>query len=117
MKDYKVGEVIKCQVTGIEQYGVFVKIDNKYDGLIHISEVTYNYVRDIKDYANIGDVIYAKIIEIDNLDYKMKLSIKDIDYKQSGREKRIIESEKGFMPLKKMLPIWTKEKLDEINNI
>ena len=41
--NYKVGDIISGQVTGIEKYGIFVNIDPWYDGLIHISEISSNY--------------------------------------------------------------------------
>ena len=115
MEMYKVGDIVRCKVTGIEDYGIFVNINENYNGLIHISEITYNFVRNINDYSSIGDFIFARILEIDSKEYKMKLSIKDLDYKNSGRLKKIIESEKGFNPLKDMLPIWMEEKLNEFN--
>ena len=43
---YKVGEIIEVEVTGIESYGIFVKADNDYTGLIHISEIDNNYIKD-----------------------------------------------------------------------
>ena len=46
---YKVGEIIEVEVTGIESYGIFVKADNDYTGLIHISEIK-------GDYYNFDDV-------------------------------------------------------------
>lgn len=116
MKKYKIGDIIKCQVTGIENYGIFVNVDVNYSGLIHISEITYNFVRNINDYANIGDFIYCEVIEIDDFTRKMKLSIKDLDYKNSGNLKKIVESERGFKPLEEMLPKWTREKVDELKN-
>ena len=44
MKRYHIGEVIKCTVSGIEPYGVFVNIDKNFNGLIHISEVSNEFV-------------------------------------------------------------------------
>lgn len=116
MENFKIGDIVKCQVSGIESYGIFVNVDEKYNGLIHISEITYKYVRNINDYAKVGDVIYGEIIDIDESDFKMKLSIKDIDYKYSGKTTKIIESEKGFKPLEEMLPKWMQDKLNEIDN-
>lgn len=113
MVKYKIGDIIKCKVTGIENYGIFVSVDEIYSGLIHISEITYNFVRNIRDYTNVGDIIYGKILGIDENECKMKLSIKDLDYKNTGRLKKIIESETGFKPLEDMLPKWTIEKLNE----
>ena len=115
MEKYKVGDIVKCKVTGIENYGIFVNIDEIYSGLIHISEITYNFVRNINDYSSVGDFIFARILEIEEDSHKMKLSIKDLDYKNSGDLKKILESEKGFSPLKEMLPKWTNDKLKELD--
>ena len=116
MESYKNNQVIKCLVSGIEKYGIFVNIDKSYSGLIHISEVSSEFVRDLNDYVQKGDMIYAKIIEIDENNKQMKLSIKDIDYKNSGEKKKSLESPNGFMPLKNALGVWTKEKLQEIED-
>lgn len=115
MKRYKVGEVIKCVVSGVEPYGLFVNIDKNFNGLIHISEVSNEFVRDVNDYVKVGEEIYAKIIEIDGKDHQMKLSIKDIDYANSGIERDSIDNTEGFKSLKDNLPIWMDEKLKEIN--
>ena len=102
MSDYKVGSIIKGQVTGIEKYGIFINIDPWYDGLIHISEISQGFVKDINDYVKIGDTIYCQILEVDEDNLQLKLSIKNIK-----------ESRRGFLPLKNNLPIWIKEKLNE----
>ncbi len=116
MESYKNNQVIKCLVTGIEKYGIFVNIDKTYSGLIHISEVSNEFVRDLNDYVQKGDMIFAKIIDIDYDSKQMKLSIKDIDYKNSGEKKKSLESANGFTPLKDALGVWTKEKLQEITD-
>lgn len=115
MKKYKVGEVIKCKVSGIEPYGIFVSIDNNFNGLIHISEVSNEFVRDVNDYVKVDEEIFAKIIEIDGSEHQMKLSIKDIDFANSGMERDEIDTSKEFKSLKDNLPIWMNEKLEEFN--
>ena len=62
MKKYKVGEVITFKVSGIEPYGIFVSVDKKYSGLIHISEISNEFVRNINDYVKLEEQIYCKII-------------------------------------------------------
>ena len=49
MDDIKVNDIIEVVVTGIQKYGAFVLINNKYDGLIHISEISSGYVKNIND--------------------------------------------------------------------
>lgn len=115
MKKYKVGQIIKCRVTGIEKYGIFVSVDKHYNGLIHISEVSSEFVRNINDYVKIDDSIFAKILSVENGDGKMKLSIKDIDYKNTGKNKVSLESSNGFIPLKNALAGWMESKLVDID--
>ena len=47
MSKYKMGDIIKCKVSGITNYGFFAKIDKDYVGLCHISEVSNDFVKDI----------------------------------------------------------------------
>ncbi len=117
MKEYKKGDIIKGQVTGIEKYGIFINIDAYYDGLIHISEISKDFVRDIRDYVEIGETIFVKIINVDEENLQIKLSIKDIDYKIKRRPNRVKESKNGFNPLAEALPKWVAAKLKEINYI
>ena len=115
MRDFKEKDIITAKVTGIQEYGAFVNIDDKYDGLIHISEISYGFVKSINDFVKIGDKIYAEIINIDNDNNQLRLSIKDIDYKNDGsRLKRIAETKSGFEPLKDNLENWINTKIKEI---
>ena len=83
MEKVKKNDVIKVKVTGVQKYGAFVNSeDNNYDGLIHISEISYGYVKNVNDYLKIGDSIYAEVVEVSDKDNQLKLSIKDIDYKK-----------------------------------
>ena len=47
MPKIKNGDIIKCTVTGITDYGIFIKSENDYTGLCHISEISNYYVKDI----------------------------------------------------------------------
>ena len=111
---FKIGDTVKCIVTGFKEYGIFVKINDEYNGLIHISEISSSFVHNVADYAEIGEEIYAKVIDVNEMAKHLKLSIKNINYKIDGKE--IAESNKnGFLPLKEHLGIWINEKLKEIN--
>lgn len=111
---YDIGSIIKCQVTGIEKYGIFVKVDDNYSGLIHISEISPGFVRNIEDYVLVGNMIYAKVLEVDEDNLKIKLSIKGLDYKHNKNHPGSLEQGEGFLPLKEHLNIWIDEKLEEI---
>ena len=61
---YKIGDTVKCVITGFKEYGIFVKVANEFNGLIHISEISESFVRNVNDYVDICEEIYAKLIEI-----------------------------------------------------
>ena len=113
MDNIKIGDVIKCEVTGITNYGVFVKIDENYTGLIHISEISDKFVSNIEKLYIEGDIIDATVIEIDEEKKQIKLSVKDLN-KKGGKKKKIIEKGQGFKPLKENLEKWVKERLEEL---
>lgn len=115
MSKYENGKIVTGCVTGIENYGIFVSLDEYYSGLIHISEISTKFVKDINDYVNIGETIRVKIVEKDEDNCHLKLSIKDIDYRvNSKRRNKIIETEKGFETLSIKLEDWIEEKYAEI---
>ena len=58
MGNIKEKDIIKVKVTGVQPYGAFVSC-NDYNGLIHISEVSYGYVKDINGFMNVGDDILS----------------------------------------------------------
>ena len=113
MAKYKIGNIIRVTVTGIMNYGAFVRVDDTYNGLIHISEMSNKYVKKITDLVTEGDVIYAKIIDIDDNNFHMKLSIKDMKYKicKNVKKRKIIETSSGFTTLERNLPVWIASSL------
>lgn len=119
MTKYKKGKIIRGTVTGIESYGVFVSCDEYYSGLIHISEISHGFVKNVADYVSIGDVINVEILEVDEELGQLKLSIKNIDYKKNNLNKRrkIKETSLGFSSLAYHLPLWIDEELKKIKKI
>ena len=69
------GKIIEGKVTGITQFGAFVSFDGGKTGLVHISEIALEYVKDIKEHVKEGDTIKAKILSIDKTG-KISLSVK-----------------------------------------
>lgn len=115
MTKYNKDNVVVGYVTGIEKYGIFVNLDEYYSGLIHISEISSNFVRDVNDYVNIGETIKMKILEVDEENHHVKLSIKNIDYRMEKKKRnKIIETTRGFSTLKEQLNIWINDKIKEI---
>mgnify|MGYP004461562809 FL=1 len=113
---YKVGKIIAGCVTGIEKYGIFVSLDEYYSGLIHISEISDSYVRNIGDYVTIGETIKVKVIEANDNDFHVKLSIKNIDYRLNKKKRaKIVETKQGFSTLEKMMKVWIEQKKEVIS--
>ncbi len=71
-----IGDVIKGKVVRIAPFGAFVEIIPGVDGLVHISQVTHDYIKTLDDVLKVGDEVEAKIIKID--DKKITLSIKEL---------------------------------------
>ena len=117
MLKYEKGRIVTGQVTGIEKYGIFVSLDEFYSGLIHISEISDGFVKNISEYVNIGETIKAKVVETDEDNYHVKLSIKNMNYKIRRRKiSHLKETTQGFLPLEKKLDSWISKKLDEYNS-
>ncbi len=116
MEKYKLGDIVECTVSGMQKYGIFVNVDNsKYTGLIHISEISYNFVKNLTDYVHVGNKINAKIIDVDEKNKKLKLTIKDFDYHiDKGKKQEINEVGDGFAPIKENLDSWIEDKYKEI---
>lgn len=115
MSKYKKDDIILVRVTNIVEYGFFVRTEDGYTGLCHISEVSNDFVDDIKNYVHDQEMIYVQVLDVDYENKQMRLSIKDIYYKTEEDPSHIVESRKGFLSLKNMLPIWIETKLDEYN--
>ena len=113
MSGLKVDDIVKGEVTGIESYGIFVKSEDDYSGLVHISEMSDRFVKDVNSYVKIGEEIHVEIKQINEDEKKCILSIKNINYR-FDKNKKVRESVRGFYPLKKQLPIWIEEKTEEI---
>lgn len=73
---YNLGDQLEGVVTGVVDFGIFVKIDNEIEGLIHKSEIDWGLVENTKDYAKIGDTVKVEVIEIK--DNKISLSMKKL---------------------------------------
>ena len=119
MKDFKVGEIVKVQVIGSQHYGIFIKSldDESYTGLIHISEISNDFVKDVNKFAKLDDIIYAKVLDVDNDNKQIKLSIKATlpksRYKSSYIKHKSDEKYSNFGPLEQKLNGWISEQLRE----
>jgi len=77
LKQFKIGDVVEGEVSGIVHFGVFFKFNNGIEGLIHISEISEQPIKDITEVLKIGQKIKAKIIEI--VKDKIYFSLKGVE--------------------------------------
>lgn len=74
LSKYKIGDEVSGEVTGIVDFGIFIRIKENLEGLVHISEIDWSLVEDLSRLFKIGQNLKVKIIGIDN--NKLSLSIK-----------------------------------------
>ena len=75
-EQYQVGQVITGKVVQIKEYGAFIEIAPGLDGLVHISEISHKRIGKVADELSVGQMVQAKILEIDKDRRRISLSIK-----------------------------------------
>jgi len=119
-KKYEVGEVLSGKVTGVQPYGAFVALDEETQGLVHISEITYGYVKDVSEFLSVGQEVEVKVLEIDEAAGKISLSIRALQERppvmrkeekpKKSLQARVDEHDaEGFNSLKDKLQDWIKQ--------
>lgn len=120
----KRGDIIDVKITGIQPYGAFALLPDHTSGLIHISEISDKFVRNIDSYVHVGESIKVKVIDFDYQANHAKLSLKAIDNRYRRRDKRvyyknprklIVETPKGFRPLEDAMKKWLDQGIMEEN--
>ena len=76
---HEIGEIVSGEVTGIQSYGAFVKLENGEQGLIHISEISSYFVKSGSNFVKVGQIIKVKIIDILNDKNLYRLSLKQVE--------------------------------------
>ena len=113
INDYKVGMTVYGKVTGIKPYGAFVRFDDGVTGLIHISEISNGFVRNIDSFVKIDEYVMVKVIDIDKEHRQLRLSFKALTQNTRRYAKRVRflgmpENSKGFGTIKDKMPEWVK---------
>ncbi|WP_078544293.1 S1 domain-containing post-transcriptional regulator GSP13 [Litchfieldia alkalitelluris] len=123
---FAVGSVVQGKVTGIQPYGAFVALDESTQGLVHISEITHGYVKDVNEHLKLGDEVSVKVLSIDEAAGKIGLSIRATQEapekkeeakprkRQAAPVKVETETPQGFNTLKEKLEEWIEQSDQEI---
>ncbi|MGV3487289.1 MAG: S1 domain-containing post-transcriptional regulator GSP13 [Tuberibacillus sp.] len=115
-----VGDILEGKVTGIKPFGAFVALDEKRQGLVHISEVSHEYVKDINDVLHVGDTVKVKVTKIEEESGKISLSIRQTQPAPERPKRRTggaprgkkSDDQAGFNTLEQKLKDWMKESND-----
>lgn len=75
-EDLQIGMVLNGTVRNVIDFGAFVDIGVKYDGLVHISEMSNKFIKNPSEIVSVGDIIKVKVIDLDNERHKVSLSMK-----------------------------------------
>ena len=75
-EDLQIGMVLNGTVRNVIDFGAFVDIGVKYDGLVHISEMSNKFIKNPSEVVSVGDVVKVKVIDLDNERHKVSLSMK-----------------------------------------
>lgn len=112
----KIGSTVKGKITGIQPYGAFVLVDGKTNGLVHISEITHGFVKNINDHVQIDEEITAKVLGVDDQSGNLRLSMKDTANDKNFSRKnnddnyiKQLERADGFNILKIKLAEWIEQ--------
>ena len=84
--DVEVGSIVEGKVSGVTNFGVFVEIGGA-TGMVHISEVARNYVKDLKEYVQVGQAVKVKVISV-SPEGKIGLSMKQAEEPEQREERR-----------------------------
>ena len=96
--EYKQGDIVSGTVSGIQPYGAFIKLENGEQGLIHISEISSYFVKNITQYVNVGQQIKIKVIEVLEDKHLYRFSLKQVEtrYRQNVRNFKSVNNKKRF---------------------
>ncbi|MFC1747760.1 30S ribosomal protein S1 [Pseudomonadota bacterium] len=109
-KKYKINSVVEGEVNRLTPFGAFVKLDNEINGLIHITEIAEDEVREPGDVLKIGDKISAKVIAVEPDEHRVGLSIKALSEKATKKAAKEEDEEEATEETPEEVP---EEKVEE----
>lgn len=114
----KVGEIREGSISGIQHYGAFVLLDTGEKGLIHISEISKGYVKDVTQYLHVGERVRVKILDYDSSTHQCRLSLKALQTTtrsrhKNSREPKVPKMVIGFKTLESHLEEWIQQQNKE----
>ena len=88
MEEYKVGTTVEKKIKTVADFGLFIELTKGIDGFIPTQFASKEFIKNIRDKFNEGDVVKAQVVEVNKDTQKIKLSIKKIEIEEEKREER-----------------------------
>ena len=88
MEEYKVGTTVEKKIKTVADFGLFIELTKGIDGFIPTQFVSKEFIKNIRDKFNEGDIVKAQVVEVNKDTQKIKLSIKKIEIEEEKREER-----------------------------
>lgn len=107
----EIGEILEGKVTGITNFGAFVELPDKTTGMVHISEVSNSFIKDIHEKLSENDIVSVKVIDINDKG-KVALSIKKALPQDDTAEQKPRKTFGEKSPKQKP-PVWTGPKSND----
>ena len=117
---YEIGQIVLGTVTGVKPYALFLEFEDGITGLLHISEISDSFIRDIEKFGTRGDQMKVKILSIDENNGFLRVSLKQVPQNEmynthNNSARKLPETTKeDFAPLAEKLPEWINTTLEEM---
>lgn len=120
--NYSLNEIVQGTIAEIRPYGALLTFPDNRSGLLHIKQISDSYISNINTYLQIGADIKVRIIEIDQINGFLKLSLKTVPhnerivFERDKNQPAINPSQVDFHALEEALPHWIEQTIKEIDN-
>ncbi|NLL69951.1 MAG: S1 RNA-binding domain-containing protein [Epulopiscium sp.] len=84
---FETGTIVQGTITSIKPFGAFVALDQQTQGLVHISQIANEFVKDIHDHVSVGEQVQVKILSVDSETGKIALTMRIEEPQKPSREK------------------------------
>ena len=116
---YEVGQLIIGEVTKVKPFALFMRFEDGVEGLLHISEISDSYIRDIERYGTTGDKLKVVVVSVDNTNGFLRVSLKKVPQEEAfsthnNNVRKLPDCKKeDFKPLADHLDEWIQNTLEE----
>jgi len=114
---YEIGELVIGEVIKVKPYALFLSFENGSQALLHISEISDGFIRDIEKFGTVGDKLKVKVLHIDETNGFMRVSLKQVPQEEcystheNNKRRSLGDNDSEFKMLEEKLPGWIESTL------